>query len=120
MLPNNEGATMAASVAMIAIVTSSSMSVNPRRAPRAAKDRRELILYDTCHLLHCSESRLHFVPTVRAQRNESGVRREQAKLCARRTRGDRIAHVVSDAQHLEDSQTPAIPSAPARRTTGAA
>src|ERR1041385_5256493 len=98
MLEKSDGATIAASVAMMASVTNSSISVNPRGRPAS---RRRSILDDTHDLLDCGESGLDLLPTVDSQRLKSGVGRERPELRARRARRDRVAEIVGEGEQLE-------------------
>src|SRR6266704_950516 len=102
MLPNSAGATMAASVAMMAIVTSSSMSVKPSREATAdggkplTKGRREprSVLHDTEHLLDGGEPRFGLAPAIGAERNEPGARGQRAELRALSAGDDPVPQLV--------------------------
>src|SRR5688572_2301539 len=106
--PNTAGPTTDASVAMIAITTSSSMSVKPR-----------LVLDDTQHLLHCCEAGAGFLPAVGAQRDEPGLLRDGAHARAGSALHDRLAQLVGEQQHLEHADPSAKAGAAAVRATGA-
>src|SRR5258708_39788564 len=75
-LPKSDGATTAASVAIIAMTTSSSINVNPRRAVRA------LVLDDTKHLFDGCESCLRLLPAVGAQWHEAALDGDSTELTA--------------------------------------
>src|SRR5262245_14011440 len=113
---------MAASVAMIAIVTSSSINVNPARTlcagrlPASLFPRTPLILNDTNDLLYRSEPCLHFRPAVGAKRLQSTARGNRAQIPTRRAGRDGITEVIGDDQELEHAE-PSTKSSPATRGT---
>src|SRR6185437_16154829 len=94
---------MAASVAMMAIVTSSSMSVKPRRARSTLDDTRDL--------LDGREASDHLRPAVRTQRDEAACMRERPQLGARCTDRDRVSTEVVHREELEEADAPAIAGA---------
>src|SRR6185437_6908119 len=122
MLPNSAGATIAASVAMIAIVTSNSIKVNPSRekdAPRPTL-RAPLLLNDTRDLLHCREPGLNLLPTVDTEWEPARGRGEDAQLCTRRTRRNGIAQIIRQHELLEHAEAAAKAGAATGRAPGAA
>src|SRR5688500_18775484 len=77
-LRNTAGAITAASVAMIAMTTSSSISVNPARRARAWRSA----LDDTEHLVDRGESCLDLAPAVGAERRRAALLGHRAQLRA--------------------------------------
>src|SRR5438477_13186559 len=94
-----DGATTAASVAMIAMTTSNSMSVKPRRSGRAA--RWDSFLDDTKQLLHSGLSLLDLEPAIRAERNQAALERECDQCRSRTLVTDRVLQVIGHRQELE-------------------
>src|SRR5690348_15044043 len=86
-----DGATTAASTAMMAITTSSSRSVNPRRARREMTPLGALVLYDTEQFLDSSEASLTLRPAVLTQRRHLSRIGELAHLIASRSSRDGVA-----------------------------
>src|SRR6185369_3163172 len=113
------GATMAARVAMIAIVTSNSISVKPGLViPSEARDLQfegatdlqiprslrflgmtRSVLDDTQDLLDSREAGFHLGPAIHPERHEAGTCRDGSQFGSRGTRRERIAEVVGDHQH---------------------
>src|SRR5262245_49644570 len=93
---------MAARVAIIAIVTNSSMSVKPRLS---AFDTRALILDDTNDLLDRSKPRLDLAPRIGTQRHQAALRGQCAQIDARCARRHRVAEVIGNEQQLEHAES---------------
>src|SRR5512146_3227648 len=120
MVPNSDGATIAASVAMIASVTRSSMSVKPRDGCGRRGWRGRSALYGTRHLLHRCPSHSHFLPAIGKERHEAAALGERAEPGARRAFGDRVAQGVGDDDQLEQTDAPAVAGATTGWTSDAA
>src|SRR6185436_12426390 len=109
------GAMIPASVAMMAMVTRSSMSVNPARLPTTLRS----FLDNTKHLLHGGKARFNLRPCVGAERNETVVDGKAAQLGARRLAGDGVLDVVGEDEELEDPDATAETAAAAGGAPGA-
>src|SRR6185437_13393389 len=112
---------IAASVAMMAIVTSNSISVNPRRRRRCAHSpTRGLVLHDTQHLLDRGQPGLDFSPAIGPNGREPALCSQRAKLAAIDPAGDRISHLVRDGEQLKDPESASLSRAAACRAAQAA
>src|SRR5260221_9131359 len=96
-----------ASVAMIAITTNNSMSVNARRACRV------LVLRDTYYLLDGGEAKGCLAPAITLQRFHSALDGERPQLASTCLTAERILERVSHDIDLEQSNASPKPSSPA-------
>src|SRR5258708_2989728 len=114
---------MLASVAMIAMTTSSSIKVNAARALARVSNRRRLgpitrharalVLDDTEHLFDRGEPGLRLLPAGHSQRHEPVVDRDRAQLTTRYIPRDRVLYALGHNQEFVDTETSLI----ARTTT---
>src|SRR6185312_1748225 len=104
-----DGATTATSVAMIANTTSSSSSVNP--------DARRVMLggNDTQHLVDGRVAVRGLAPAIVCKRSPPSLARDRFEFTPSRALSDRIPHCFVNCHELENSQSPPVPGALARR-----